>query len=320
MSDTTPIILSLDAMATRFELVLHGDDPARLRAAGEEALGEIERLEAQMSLYRPDSELSWINARAAEEPVKVEPRLFGLLGRCAGLSAQTDGAFDITVAPLMRAWGFQDGAGRVPDAAELEAARETVGMAHVHLDAEDSTIRFDRPGVQIDLGAVGKGYAIEHATNILRENGITSALLHGGTSTVSAIGTQPDGSPWRIAVRDSLNRAGQMETFDLHDRALSISAIHGKSFVQGGCEFGHVIVPGSGQPAQGMVTAAVAGPSPTECDALSTALLALGEAGLPMLAERFPNYSFLAVVPTIDNSRKNWAGLLTAEAGGWYNT
>lgn len=286
-----PTTLSIHAMATRFELMLYGDDPSRLNSAGEESLGEIERLDIQLSLYRSDSELSWINTRAASEAVKVEPRLFRLLKRCADITERTDGAFDITVAPLMRAWGFMGGTGSTPDQNELEAARTVVGMKHVHLDEEQFTVRFDRREVRLDLGAVGKGYAAERAVDILRENGVTSALLHGGTSTICAIGTPPDQTAWRVAIQNPVDADKHLEVIDLRDSSLSVSAVHGKSFTNGSQVFGHVIDPRAGQATKGALTAAVVGPCPTECDALSTALLVLGKPGLALISERFPGYT-----------------------------
>src|SRR5262249_48591608 len=109
------------AMATRFEVALWGADPIRLRAMAEEALGEIERLEAQLSFYRPESELSGLNACAAAGPVVVEPGFFRLLQRAVELSRATGGAFDPTVAPLVGCWGFAGGGGRVPDPEEIQA-------------------------------------------------------------------------------------------------------------------------------------------------------------------------------------------------------
>lgn len=285
MTTRTSISLATNAMNTRFELVLGGDDPTRLRGIGEEALAEIERLDRQLSFYRPESDVSWINAHAPHEPVKVEPRLFRLLVLCRELDLKTDGAFDITIAPLTRAWGFVGGKGRIADPAEIEAARKVVGIGHVRLDEEDFTVRFDREGVAIDLGAIGKGYAIEQAAGILRENGIKSGLLHGGTSTVHAIGTQPDGRPWTIGLAEPLSGS-----IDLQDSCLSISAVHGKSFTKDGVEFGHVLDPRTGKPIQGAQAAAVIGPSPTICDALSTALLVLGKQAL----EEFPDYNGVA--------------------------
>src|SRR6516164_6924116 len=143
------VALAVHAMATRFELVLHGEDPVHLRAAGEEALGEIERLESQLSLFRPESEIANLNARAAREPVQVSPEVFGLLEHAQRLHAESGGAFDITIAPLVRCWGFMGSTGRLPSADEVAQAREKVGMNLVQLDAEQRTVRFSREGVML---------------------------------------------------------------------------------------------------------------------------------------------------------------------------
>src|SRR5437899_2236751 len=187
-------------MATRFEIVLHGDDPVALRAAGEEALNEIERIEAQLSLYRPTSEIAHLNARAANQAVRVTPSLFALLQHAQKLHQESGGAFDITIAPLVRCWGFMGGSGHFPGAEELAEARAKVGLHLVRLDAENLTVQFARAGVMLDLGAIGKGYAIERAAQVLREAGVTSALLHGGTSTVYALGHPPGAQFWKVAV------------------------------------------------------------------------------------------------------------------------
>ena len=153
----TTVTLARHAMATRFELVLHGKNADALRAAGEEALAEVDRLENQLSLYRPGSEIAQLNARAAREAVRVSPEVFALLRHAQQLHAETDGAFDITIAPLVRCWGFMGGQGQMPTRAAVETARRLVGMQHVHLNAADRTVRFARDGVMLDLGAIGKG-------------------------------------------------------------------------------------------------------------------------------------------------------------------
>src|SRR4051794_28865309 len=183
------VTLARQAMATRFELALHGENEPALRAAGEEALHEIDQLEAQLSLYQPTSEIARVNARAGREPVRVSPRVFALLHHAMKLSQETGGAFDITIAPLVRCWGFMGGNGRMPTPEEVEQARSSVGVGLIELDAENSTVRFRKEGVMIDLGAIGKGYAIEQAVALLRDAEILSALLHGGTSTVYGLGT-----------------------------------------------------------------------------------------------------------------------------------
>ncbi len=276
------VTLARNAMATRFEIVLHGGNAASLRAAGEEALDEIDRLENRLSLYRPGSEIARVNAAAAREPVRVSPPVFSLLQHAQKLHEESEEAFDITIAPLVRCWGFMGGTGQMPSAKAIEKARDLVGMELVELDAADYTVRFAREGVMIDLGAIGKGYAVEQAAEILKEAGVASALLHGGTSTVQAIGQPPDGEAWQVALPNRFAKPGEPEvltTVPLKDEAMSVSAVWGRSFEAAGKTFGHVIDPRSGQPACGAVMSVVVLPSATETDALSTALLTLGSAG-----------------------------------------
>jgi FAD:protein FMN transferase len=266
-------------MATRFELLLEGSEQAYLQSAGEEAIAEIERLHAHLSFFRASSAVGRINARAAVEPVRVDPEVFRLLLRAGRMHVLTGGAFDITVGPLMRCWGFALGAGSLPEPEALEETRGVVGMELILLDEEAHTVRFARPGVLIDLGAIGKGYALEQAAHVLRELGVTSALLHGGTSTVEAIGSQPAGDPWKVAIAYPGEAGGGeqlLAVVALEDEALSVSAVWGRSFEADGQVYGHVLDPRSGRPAMGAALAAVICSSATEADALSTALLTLG--------------------------------------------
>ena len=288
MSAPKQIAVARNAMATRFEIVVHGDDEASLRAAAEEALNEIQRIEAQLSLYRPDSEVAHLNARAARDWVRVSPEVFRLLEQAADLSSKTDGAFDITIAPLVRCWGFMGGQGQQPTAEAIEQARQTVGMHLVELDPESFAVRFRRPGVMLDFGAIGKGHAIDQAGKLLREEGITSAILHGGTSTVFALGKPPDQPAWKIALEAPPETEGAqpkpLAVVELQDEALSVSAVWGKSFSSAGKTFGHIIDPRTGHPADNADLAAVVLPSATETDALSTALLTIGPLGQDTIA------------------------------------
>jgi thiamine biosynthesis lipoprotein len=288
----TSLALARHAMATRFELVLHGNDPLALRAAGEEALDEVERLEAELSLYRPASAIAHVNARAAREPVRVAPGLFRLLEHAQRLHRESGGAFDVTIGPLVRCWGFLGGTGALPEPAAVAAAREKVGMHLVELNAADFTVRFRRDGVMLDLGAVGKGYAVERAVELLREAGVASALLHGGTSTIYGIGHPPDAEAWNVAVEYPAETPGAsaelLAVVPLRDEAFSVSAVWGRSFQIAGRAYGHVIDPRTGQPVASAMLAAVALPSATETDALSTALLTLGSAGHDRIASLRP--------------------------------
>jgi FAD:protein FMN transferase len=284
-------------MATRFEMLLHGPTATALQAAADQAFLEIERLHAQLSLYLPTSEISSINARAARHPVRVEPRLFQLLQLAQRLYQETGGAFDPTIAPLIRCWGFMGGPGAMPAPDAIAAAKAQVGFEHVVLDERRSTISFAREGMMLDLGSIGKGYALEQAAETLLEAGVTSALLHGGTSSVCAIGSPPEADCWKVALDNpaapnSQARAAEpappLAVVSLRNEAMSVSGGHGKFFVAEGKTFGHVLDPRTGQPAQGALLTAVVLPSATETDALSTALLVLGTAGQQQIASFRP--------------------------------
>lgn len=322
------ITLARHAMATRFELVLHGEDLVALRAAGEEALDEIDRLENQLSLYRAGSEIAQLNARAAIESVRVTPELFALLRHAERLHVETGGAFDITIAPLVRCWGFMGGSGTMPTPAEITAAQSTVGMSHVQLDEARRTVRFDRPGVMLDLGAIGKGYAVERAAGFLRDAGITSALIHGGTSTVYAVGHPPDGDCWRIAIEQppagfriplaspaagidttALKSPTTLPAVPLCDEAMSVSAAWGRCFEADGQMLGHVLDPRTGHPANRALLAVVVLPSATETDALATALLTAGQEGFQTMTNLRPNLRALLMLPGEDGLRVQSRGI-----------
>lgn len=277
------------AMGTEFELLLYGEREAYLQSVTEAVFEEISRLEAQLSFYRPTSDISDLNRRAAFEAVTVEPRLFALLVKARELSEATGGAFDPTIAPLMRCWGFVGASGSLPTEASIADARKVVGMQHVHLDAEAYTVAFDAEGVQLDLGAIGKGYGVECAVELLREYEITSALLHGGTSTVYALGRPPEAEAWTVAIPRPFNtiEGRYVAQFALRDEALSVSAPHGKWFAAEGRRYGHIIDPRTGYPAGSALLAALVTASATDSDALSTALLTLGPEGLPWIGGLF---------------------------------
>lgn len=269
-------------MATRFEFVLPGANPAALRAAAEEALDEVDRLENLLSLYRPHTDIARLNAGAAAGPVRVSPETFRLLQRAMALSAGTQGAFDVTAGALVRAWGFLGGTGALADPAALAAARACVGTDRLELSESDFTVRFTRPGVLVDLGSIGKGYALDRAAELLRDAGVTSALLHGGTSTVVALGQPPDAAAWKVALPDGGAVA-------LRDESLSVSAGWGKSFTDAaGREWGHVLDLRRGKPVAGRQWAAVVAPSAADSDALSTAALLADDAELERLPGIFP--------------------------------
>lgn len=313
------ITLARLAMATRFELLLHGKDAVALRAAGEEALDEIERLDRQLSIFRPESEIAHLNACAAREPVVVSPELFRLLEQARRLSDETGGAFDLTIAPLVRCWGFMAGSGALPDRVELEQCRAITGMRLVQLNPGMRTVHFELPGVMLDPGALGKGYAVERAAAILREAGVTSALIHGGTSTVYGLGRPPGSQGWKVAIQTEAGSPGSAEraipacSVLLCDEALSVSAAWGKSFVANGKTYGHVLDPRTGWPAAQAVLAAVTGASATETDAFSTALLVLGITGQERISRLRPGIRTAVLVDSPGGSRLVTSGFPDAD-------
>jgi thiamine biosynthesis lipoprotein len=314
-----PVTVACHAMATRFEIVLHGENPAALRAAGEEALAQIEQLEAQLSLFRTSSEIAHLNARAAKGPVRVTPSLFALLQHAQKLCEESSGAFDITIAPLVRCWGFMGGDGRFPRPDEVTEARRRTGMGLVQLNPVDHTVQFTREGVMLDLGAIGKGYAVERAGEVLREAGVTCALVHGGTSTVQALGAPPGEESWKVAIETPppgpRGPPTLLATVPLKEEAMSVSAVWGSSFSVEGKTYGHVIDPRTGQPAIGAVLAAVVLPSATETDALSTALLALGPAGHDAIAKLRPGMRTLLASESDGQSHLEARGITLRPAG-----
>lgn len=277
--DLTLIRVSRRAMATRFEVALPFGTPDAL-AAAEDALDLIDDLEDQLTVYRDHSEVSRLNATAATGPVAVEPNLFDLLSRAAVLTNETAGAFDPATGSLIKAWGFYRRDGHVPPPRELKAARACSGMRHVVLNATDRTVKYRRAGLELNLGGLGKGYALDEAADLLaRKWGVRSALLHGGGSSVRAIGTPP-GQPrgWPVAVRHPWEDR-TLGTVWLTDQGFGTSAATFQYFEYNGRKLGHLLDPRTGWPASGTASASVVAPTAADADALSTAFFVTGTPG-----------------------------------------
>ncbi len=265
-------------MACEFAVDYHAADGPDAADAVLKALELVEEIEAQLTIYRDRSEVLDLNRTAAERAVTVEPRLFSLLELCAWLHAETHGAFDITSGPLSRAWGFLRREGRLPEAAEITAALDVVGFQRVELDAAKQSVRFLTPGVEINFNAVGKGYALDRAGQLLTERGVGDFLCHGGTSSVLARGRDRTGGlrGWRVGVPHPHQAGGLVGEIVLGDEALGTSGAGTQFFEAGGRRFGHLIDPRTGWPAEGVYTATVVAGTAAEADALSTAFYIMG--------------------------------------------
>lgn len=257
------------AMACRFEVTLPIGDRAGVTVATS-ALDQIDELEAQLSVFRESSEISFINREAATRAVVVEASLFELLVLSRKLYDTTTGAFDITVGPLTRCWGFLRRSGRLPAVEEIEEARAVVGSDKMLLDEETRTIRFSEKGMEINLGSIGKGYALDRVAASLRGR-VASALLNGGASSFYAVGAGELNEGWSVGLRDPRNKTRRLATLRLRDCALSTSGSEEQFFEHDGQRYGHIIDPRSGWPAQQMTSVSVVARSAAISDALATA-------------------------------------------------
>jgi thiamine biosynthesis lipoprotein len=260
------------AMATTFECIVPFDTPDAYETA-EAALDEIDRLESQLTVYRDVSEVSVLNARAAQQPVRVERNLFDLLTLAKKLHAETDGAFDIAVGALIKSWGFYRRAGRVPTLQELAEVRGRIGMQHVTLDADRQTVFFERPGVEINLGSIGKGFALDGAVN---QSALKHGLIHGGHSSILARNSPSFPSAWPVGLTDPERPQWRRAWVYLRNRGMATSAATHQHFLHDGKKLGHVLDPRTAWPAEGILSATVTAPTAAEADALATAFFILG--------------------------------------------
>ncbi|MGH9883679.1 MAG: FAD:protein FMN transferase [Pyrinomonadaceae bacterium] len=273
------------AMACRFEVTLPMRDRAGVVVATE-ALNEVDALEAQLTVFRESSEVSHVNRHAATEPVVVEQALFDLLVLCKDLYRETEGAFDITSGPLTRCWGFLRREGRVPENQEIESARSLVGSDKLLLDHASRTIRFAQPGVEINLGSIGKGYALDRVASLI-EKRVQTALLNAGASSIRAIGsgsaTDRRSGGWQVGLRHPRSKNRRLGIVGIRDCTVSTSGAEEQFFEHNGKRYGHIIDPRTGWPAGNVTSVTVLARAAAISDALATAFYVGGRE----LAERY---------------------------------
>jgi thiamine biosynthesis lipoprotein len=248
-----------DAMGSTYSVVLYGQDPREMEAAIDAAFDEVERLDELLSNYKPHSEWSRVNREAGERPVRISPELFELISECLEYSRRSEGAFDISVCPLVKTWGFHKGTGRLPNSAEAAAAHLRVGYRNILLDPSAQTVYFERPGMEIDSGGIGKGYAVDRMAAVLRQRKFTTALLAASSSTIYGMGTPP-GEPrgWRVTIRHPTRPKDSVAEVFLEHMSLSTSGCSEKFFTSEGRVYCHIMDPRTGQPAEGTMVAVLA--------------------------------------------------------------
>jgi thiamine biosynthesis lipoprotein len=289
-------------MATTFEIAIPCGSHRDPVSAATDALDLIDDLEDQMTVYRDHSEVSRLNRTAASEPVQVEQQLFDLFMRCCSWTRETEGAFDIATGALIKAWGFYQRERRVPTHRERVEAMSRTGFRHVILDAESRAVKYRHTGLELNLGAVGKGYALDRAAQLLREKwDVKSALLHGGGSSVYAIGHPPgDIRGWPVRLRHPFEPDSSLGTMWLKNRGQGTSAATYQFFEYKGKKLGHLLDPRTGWPASGTACASVLAATAAEADALSTAAFVLGRTRTEQLVRHKPEIGAVVLIDRVN--------------------
>jgi thiamine biosynthesis lipoprotein len=282
------LMLRTTAMATDFDVILNPDGPEQQLAAASAALDEVQRLEAQLTVYRDDSELSALNRTAHERPVTVESKLYELLRRGGEIHRLTNRAFDHAAGAIIQLWQQCRRERRIPDAAEITATLSISGMQHVLFDDGRQTISFDQSGVAFNLGAIGKGYAVDRAGEILNRDGVADWLVHGGKSSVLAQGKHAGHDGWPVGLQNPLLPDRPYLTLLLKNAALSTSGTAVQWFRHAGKRYGHILDPRTGWPVETMLSVSVIAPDAALSDALATAFFVLGVEKALECCDNFP--------------------------------
>lgn len=306
MSNHT-IVRHLAAMGTALSLTVSAPTRDTALLASEAGVREIERIEALLSTWRDDTPLARVNAAAPGVATSVSPELFTLLKRVFEWTARTGGAFDATVAPLVRTWGLRNG-GHVPDSAELLAARRVTGPSLFSFEESSSSVSRRDALAGIDEGAWGKGWALDKAAAAMREAGATSSVLDLG-GQILAFGEETS-----VDVADPLERSRTVATLRLKDASASTSGNSERGLVVSGRRIGHLLDPRTGEPASDFGSVTVVAKDGLTADVLSTAFFVLGPGDGMALSERLRAEGvahealFFAAPPPLSHSKRSFEG------------
>jgi thiamine biosynthesis lipoprotein len=291
-SGVGPIGQKRPAMGTFFEIQVYGVDRSAATRAIDAAFDEIERVEALLSEWRETSEISAVNREAGRRPVRVGPELYEVIERSLELRERTGGAFDITFAACGRLWSFPES--RVPEPEEIEDCLANVG-GEIVLDPEGSTVFLPDPGMRIGIAAVGKGYGVDRAVEVLADRGITNYIVDGG-GDIRLSGSKGDRS-WSVGIQHPRQPGRVFEALQLDAGAVVTSGDYQKFFERDGVRYHHILDPRTGRPAPASIAVTVLAPDATLADALATGLFVMGpQAGLE-LVESLPGVEALFFGP-----------------------
>lgn len=270
-------------MGSLAEIQVYHADAALAERAITAALDEMQRVDGLLSNYQPDSELSRMNRGAPKAPFGASRELYDFVKRSRAYFDETLGTFDPTMGPVVRAWGFFTTHPAAPTPADAAAAKARSGFHKVRLDDAAQSVSYTVDGLEFDPGGIGKGYAADRAVSVLRQSGVSSALVSAGGSTLYALGHPPDREGWKVAVRDPAKPATSLRYVMLRDNALSTSGIAGRFVQIDGHRYGHIIDPRSGEPVEGMCQVTLIAPNATDSDALTKAAFLLSREAVEKL-------------------------------------
>ena len=280
-------------MGTRCYVELWADEPAKGNDAIDAVMAELRRIDSLMSHYKPESQLSQINQYANERPVQVDKELFDLIRLSTHYSQITEGAFDITYASVGYLYNYPQHIR--PTEAQIRQALPAVNWRNMLLDEEHHTVRFEHPGMRIDLGGIGKGYAVDRGIDVLKARGIARALVTaGGDSRI--IGDRM-GRPWLVAIRHPDNPSKVVTRIPLSDSAVSTSGDYERYFDEDGVRYHHIIDPRTGHSASKVRSATILAPTATQTDGMSKTAFVLGAEKALEIINRMPEYDAVFVLP-----------------------
>jgi thiamine biosynthesis lipoprotein len=275
-------------MGTLFEVQVYDANATRAKGAIGAALDEMARVDRLLSNYNPASELSRMNQEAPKEPFHASAELFNFVTACRQFYDDTNGTFDPTVGALVRAWGFFSKQPSLPTAEQIAAGKLASGFDKVQIDLGNKTIRYAVPGLEMDPGGIGKGYAADQAIEVLRRLGIRSALVSAGGSSISAIGRPPGQRAWQIAIANPANQSKPVAVVELRDASLSTSGVSRQSLESGSHTYSHIFDPRTGEPVETMCQVTVVTQNGSAAEALSKAAFILSRVELVGVLRRYP--------------------------------
>lgn len=284
------------AMGTYTRIVLVTRDSAASAPVARHGLRVFERVDSLMSNWTTTSEVARLNREAGRGPTPVHPEVAHVLRAALESWRDTDGANDVTVEPLVRAWGFLGGRPHLPTPAEARAAHAKVGAQHLAFDADAGTLLYKKEGVQIDLGGIAKGYAVDAAIESVRTRGVTDALVEI-SGNLRVLGHPPDAAGWRVGIRDPRDRMPYFARLTLRDEAISTSGKYEQFVAANGKRYGHIMDPRTGRPAEGLVSVTVIAPTAMAADAWDTPLFVLGPAAAQRKSAERADISAILVAP-----------------------